>query len=186
LPSPIVIHVRRPYASEQEYLDHESFSIDARSMLLIDQAPLEVDTLVVFDVSLASGHKPIRAEGKVVAYVAADGNTPAGMRVRFKRFGAATKAFIDRAVSCTPPRSVEGEALPLTLSYAPEGPQSTASGAQEVPVPSLIPQRPSLAVPAVSSEVEESSGVHARTVLPVAPPLNREALLDRLRARSAG
>ena len=44
------------------------------------------ETAVVFDVCLSNGEKPIRAEGKVVAHEAN------GLRVRFKRYGAATKA----------------------------------------------------------------------------------------------
>src|SRR5882724_11899582 len=99
LSSPIVIHVLRPYANEDEYLAHERASIDAKSMLLIDQPALPAETPIVFDIQLANGQKPIRAEAKVIGYVAASAGNPAGLRVRFKRFGAATKAFIDRAVS---------------------------------------------------------------------------------------
>src|SRR5690349_5633146 len=97
--APNVIHVVRPYASEDEYLAHEAWSIDARGMLLIDQGPLPADTPIVFDVQIQGGHKPIRAEAKVVGAVAATSSRPGGLRVRFKRFGTATKAFIDRAIA---------------------------------------------------------------------------------------
>ena len=93
--NPVVVHVVRPYSSEQEYLAAEAWSIDARGMLLVDAEPLAPDTAVLFDVALADGQKPIRAEGRVVKAVAASNGQPGGLRVRFKRFGAATKAFIE-------------------------------------------------------------------------------------------
>jgi hypothetical protein len=96
---PIVLHLVRPYGGEEEYLAAEGWTIEARGMLLIDAAPLPADTAVLFDVTLEGGQKPIRAEGRVIGSVAAQGGVPGGVRVRFKRFGAATKAFIDRAVS---------------------------------------------------------------------------------------
>jgi hypothetical protein len=149
LPSPIVIHVLRPYASEEQYLASESFSINAKSMLLIDQAPLPAETAIVFDVSLTNGQKLIRAEGKVIEHVAGEGDRPAGLRVRFKRFGAATKAFIDRAVGAS---SSPSAAEPAGLSAA---------------------------------EAPESSGVHCKAAKSVAAPVDREALLARLRQRRA-
>jgi hypothetical protein len=163
LPSPIVIHVLRPFASEEEYLASERFSISGKTMLLIDQPPLPLDTSVIFDVSLTNGHKPIRAEGVVLGYAEPSGQHPGGLRVRFKRYGAATKAFIDRA-----------------------------NGSTSLPLASLLPQAPAILQPEAldaapaAREPAESSGVHRKAVLPVAAPADREALLNRLRARRAG
>jgi hypothetical protein len=150
LPGPIVIHVLRPYASEDEYLAQESFSISAKSMLLIEQSPLPAETAIVFDVSLANGRKLIRAEGKVIEYVASEGGIPAGLRVRFKRFGAATKAFIDRAVASNSAPSVRADRV------------STESG-----------------------DPPEASGAHIKTATAPTVPVDREALLARLRRRRA-
>jgi hypothetical protein len=168
LPSPIVIHVLRPYASEEEYLANERFSVSPKTMLLIDQPPLPVGTAIVFDVSLSNGQKPIRAEGVVQGYTEADGEQPGGIRVRFKRYGAATKAFIERA-SATGPASLRSLAEP---SIAPVESQ------RELAIEPLLGSH--------DGEPAESSGVHRKAVPPVAPPLNREALLNRLRARHAG
>ena len=154
--SPIVIHVLRPYASEEEYLAQERSSIESKTMLLIDQPALPVNTPVVFDVSLTNGQKPIRAEGIVLGFVHAQGAQPGGLRVRFKRFGAATKAFIDRAVGAS---------------------ASVSTGASM----SMSPPEPAPPVPEA-----ESSGVHRKVALPVAAPANREALLARLRGRRTG
>ncbi|HEY5372371.1 MAG TPA: hypothetical protein VIK01_01735 [Polyangiaceae bacterium] len=163
--SPIVIHVLRPYANEDEYLAHERSSIDSKSMLLIDQPALPADTAIVFDVQLANGHKPIRAEGKVIGYADASANSPAGLRVRFKRFGAATKAFIDRAISAPVIAALPVIAAP---SAAPS----------EVAVSAGAP-------PATAPASSEASGIH-RKVLPVSVPRDRDALLARLRGRKAG
>ena len=170
LSSPIVIHIQRPYANEEEYLAHERFSIEAKSMLLIDQPALPLDTAIVFDVTLDNGQKPIRAEAKVVGYVEPEGAQPGGLRVRFRRFGAATKAFIDRAVNGAP------APVPNTqLSHA----------AAEVAINVAAPA-PALVQTSDANEAEEASGIHRKTATRVAPPANREALLARLRGRRIG
>ena len=179
--SPIVIHIHRPYASEEEYIAQERFSIEAKSMLLIDQPALPFDTAVIFDVTLDSGEKPIRAEAKVVGYVEPQTGRPGGLRVRFRRFGAATKAFIDRAVNGTPSATlVAVEALPVAPSAS--GPEPVpAPEAQAKLEPSATPQRNEL------NETDEASGIHKKAGAPlVAPPANREALLARLRGRRIG
>ncbi len=176
MPSPIVIHVLRPYANEEEYLERERTSIGAKSMLLIDQPALPVETAIIFDVTLTNGQKPIRAEGKVLGYEPPSARGPGGLRVRFKRFGAATKAFIDRAVASA------GSAAPSPaepLAAPVEAPQATdSSPVQPLPEPSPPP--------IVERTADETSGVHRKAVLPVAAPANRDALLSRLRARHAG
>jgi hypothetical protein len=166
LSSTIVIHVLRPYANEDEYLAHERSSIDAKSMLLIDQPALPAETPIVFDVQLANGQKPIRAEAKVIGYVEASAGKPAGLRVRFKRFGAATKAFIDRAVSA-----------PLVSAAPIASLVASPSAPSELSEPPMLPAAP----PTANAE---SSGIH-RKVLPVSAPHNRDALLARLRGRKA-
>ena len=172
--SPIVIHMYRPYASEEEYLAHERYSIEAKSMILIDQPALPVDTAVVFDVTLENGQKPIRAEARVVGYAEAEPERGrlGGVRVRFRRFGAATKAFIDRAVN----GSVSTLATP---SLAPDAGEAAvvsvaATNLQPPPEPSDV------------SDANEASGIHKKAISPVAAPVNREALLARLRGRRVG
>ena len=64
---PRVLHVVRPYANVDEYVAAEAWSVDQRSMLLIDQPPLPADTAIVFDVKLGDGSRPIKAEARVMA-----------------------------------------------------------------------------------------------------------------------
>src|SRR5688500_5602727 len=93
-------------------------------MLLIDAEPLPPDTAVLFDVALSGGQKPIRAEGRVMGSVAPKNDRPGGLRVRFKRFGAATKAFIERAVraqrEAQPPERVSEPQASSAAQAAPE------------------------------------------------------------------
>ena len=179
--TPIVIHMQRPYASEEEYLAQERFSIEAKSMLLIDQPALPFDTAVVFDVALESGQKLIRAEARVIGYVAPEGDRPGGLRVRFRRFGAATKAFIDRAVSGVP----AAPAVVAPVVTTPAAPAIDIVATQPTPISSvtdsLVPMQTN-----ETKESEEASGIHPKAITPVVAPANREALLARLRGRRVG
>lgn len=177
--NPTVVHVVRPYESEHEYLSAEAWSIDQRGMLLIDAEALPPDTAVLFDVALADGQKPIRAEGRVVGTVAANGNRPGGLKVRFKRFGAATKAFIERAVQAksSPGTSSPNAAPEPDRASMPELRVSMTDLEAVSPVPPLAS-----AAPPKPSE-REPSGIRQRVPGPIAAPANREELLQRLRQR---
>jgi len=206
-----VIRVLRPYANEEEYLASERFSIDSKSMLLIDQRPLPVGTPIVFEIQLQNGQKPIRAEARVIGHVAPTSDAPGGLRVRFKRFGVATKSFIDRAIGTTATSpSVVGKSVPINPASrrpasrrpASRRPASISSSSIDAgwscrPASmSLVPPpvaddpgsthtAPELAEePMKAAERGESSGIHRRPVVPVAAPANREELLERLRGRA--
>ncbi len=95
---PLVVHVQRPYATVEEYLEAEAWTIETRSMLLIDADELLLDTAVLFDVSI-KGEKLIRAVAPGRGLRHPRGwSRPAGS-ASVRRYGASTKAFIDRAVS---------------------------------------------------------------------------------------
>ena len=187
----VVVHVVRPYASEQDYLNAEAWTIDQRSMLLIDAEALPGDTAVLFDISLADGHKPIRAEGRVVGMVHESGGRPGGMRVRFKRFGAATKAFIERAVKAKsggaePERPSAPEAEPPSqVDAAPERISLVDGDRASMPEVrlSMTDLEPAQPPPPSSPSNREPSGLRQRVPGPVTAPANREELLQRLRQR---
>lgn len=124
-----MIRILRPYANTEEYLAHEHSSIDAKSMLLIDHPPLPVGTAVVFEIELQNGQKPIRAEAKVAGHVAPTDNAPGGLRVRFKRYGSATKAFIDRAIALSMP-APERAAAPVAVEAVPPRAEPAAAEPQ--------------------------------------------------------
>jgi hypothetical protein len=180
--NPIVVHVVRPYSSEADYLAAEAWSIEPRGMLLIDADALPADTALLFDVALADGHKPIRAEGRVIGSVPPQGARPGGLRVRFKRFGAATKAFIERAVQAksSPAASVPSSAV---AGHEPERPSLPEVRLSMTDIEMMSPSPPEVtATPAKQSE-REPSGIRQRLPGPIAAPANREELLARLRQR---
>jgi len=174
--NPVVVHVVRPYSTEQDYLAAEAWSIDARGMLLVDAEPLPADTAVLFDITLADGSKPIRAEGRVVGAVAGAGDRPGGLKVRFKRFGAATKAFIERAVKA---KSAEPE---RPSRVEPEAERPSAPDADRVSFPEVRASMTDLEALGAPPPALESS-VQQRVPGPVAAPANRDELLARLRQR---
>ncbi|MGC4089296.1 MAG: hypothetical protein QM756_15695 [Polyangiaceae bacterium] len=169
--SPLVVHVVRPYQSEEEYLAAEAWTIDARGMVLLGESEVSSDIAVVFDVTLANGAKVIRAEGRSSGYLAQTDERPGGLRVRFKRFGAQTKAFIDRALRA------RAEQLASAVSSRPPP-------AQALPVaPSLSALAAAVVAPPAPA-AHERSGIHRRLGGPVAAPPNRNELLARLRERA--
>jgi hypothetical protein len=192
--NPVVVHVVRPYSSEQDYLNAEAWSIDAKGMLLIDADALPNDTMVLFDVALMDGQKPIRAEGRVVGMMAASNGRPGGLKVRFKRFGAATKAFIERAVKAKQSAGEPERVSQVGLERA-SSPEAEKPSAPDAERPSLVDvDRPSMPeVRASMTELEapatpyspphEPSGLRQRRPGPVAAPTNRDELLARLRSR---
>jgi hypothetical protein len=204
--NPVVLHVQRPYATAEEYLEAEAWTIDSKSMLLIVSDVLPANTPVLFDVAITNGDKLIRAEGKVAGVVAPNGGKPGGLRVRFKRYGASTKAFIERA---TAPK-------PAAAAPPPEPPPAPEPVAEPEPAPAPAPQvstptmkaaapaadeippeppelrtktteiEPSI-VTATANEpvsVSEPSGVHRRPPETIEAPANRDAFLARLRERA--
>lgn len=132
--NPVVLHVVRPYSDEREYLAAEAWTIDDRGMFLIVDRVLEADTTVVFDVALTSGMKVIRAEARVEHHVPAEGAHPAGLRVKFRRFGAQTKAFIERALGYAE-RRTSAPVTQRSVSRPPPPPSARRS----IPSPGRVP-----------------------------------------------
>lgn len=157
--TPLVVHVQRPYATVEEYLEAEAWTIETRSMLLIDADELPLDTAVLFDVSIKS-EKLIRAEGRVAAFVTPEGGTPGGLRVKFRRYGASTKAFIDRAVTW------QRERAELAQPSQPE-PSTPEPSVPELVAQSIVTSAPVAAPPPAAPE---SSSVDARSKPPSQAP----------------
>jgi hypothetical protein len=201
--TPVILHLTRPYANAEEYLEREAWSIDTRSMVLVGQVWLPPETDVAFDVTLADGSKPIRAEAKVVGVIPASDGRPGGLKVRFRRYGAATRAFVDRAASA---RSSNGEppvTTPPPQSARPER-ASVRPPPRSVRPPTSVPPSQGAPSGASSSPPARPSGMPAweedktsrfsRASALAAPmthepndvsaPKNRDALLDRLRKRA--
>lgn len=96
---PRILRITRPYESVEDYIQSEGWTISNKRMILLDQPRFDRDTLVRFELSLQNGEKLIRAEAKVVGYQTPTPDKPGGPKVRFKRFGGTTKAFIQQVVA---------------------------------------------------------------------------------------
>ncbi len=165
----------RPYATEEELIVAEGWAIDKKGMVLVDQPRLASGTLVRFELLLEGGKRLLVAEGKAVGYQKAGHGRPGGAKVRFKRFNAAAKAFIERveaAKAAAPPEPETAPAAELEAAPAAEAEAPPPAGAETAAV----------AVPR-AQDIEES-GVRHRARGPVAPPENRDELLERLRERA--
>lgn len=188
---PIVLHVARPYASVDEYLAQEGWTLDARSIVLVDQPPLPRDTIITFDLTLADGSRPIRAEGRVLGMLDPADGRPGGLRVRFKRYGASTKALIERAVQLAQGGSPEFSPEPPSAVTAAELGSAPTVGSSPAAAPA--PFAPSPSAPHAADEPAAVAAEGAPpapfqpvpvTVPPVSSP-NVAAALEALRARPA-
>ncbi len=202
---PVVLRIVRPYASAEEYLAAEAWSVDARAMLLIGEAPLPADTAIVFEVMLKDGSRPIKAEARVSGAVEAKDGRPAGLRVRFRRYGASTKAFIERAMAFAAGGSLDASSGPAANAAEASGPGTSSPEASapihlapDAPQPiQLTPEAPALvrASPELSERTASPSGraeprallaaLRARAAGAPETPANREYLLEKLRQRNA-
>lgn len=198
---PVVLRIVRPYATEHEFLAAEAWTLDAKGALLLEQPPLPAGVLVRFDVVLSNGERVVRAEGRVVKALPATAQRPAGLRVRFTRFGGPTKALIDRVVAeRRQAAEAQGEraasAPPEARPAVPEQPARRPSEPYPAPAPEprssvrATAQAEELPRPP-SSEASEPTDASAlqralrhRSVRQVEPPADRDALLERLRQRA--
>ena len=182
--APVVLHIVRPYANVEEYLAAEAWTVDARTMLLVGESGLAPDTAVVFDVTLGDGARPIKAEARVSGVVEPMDGKPGGLRVRFRRYGAPTKAFIERAMAFLASGVDTGPPPPPADPTEPSGPGLSAPDASAVV---HEPPREVIQVPAPASghpNVPHAlASLRGRAGTPPETPSNREYLLEKLRQR---
>jgi hypothetical protein len=192
---PIVLHVARPYRSVDEYLAHEAWTLDPRWIVLVDQPELPRDTVVAFDLTLADGSRPIRAEGRVLGMEDPADGRPGGLRVRFKRYGASTKALIERAAQLGQGGTAEFSPEPpsaVTASELGSRPSEGSAPAAAPPPFAPSPSAPQAAAEPVSPPADTGAPEPLATggfqpvpvtVPPVSSP-NVPAALAALRARA--
>lgn len=189
-----MLHIVRPYANVEEYLAAEAWTLDTRSMLLVGETGLAADTSIVFDVTLGDGARPIKAEARVLGAVEPADGRPGGTRVRFRRYGAPTKAFIERAMMFVATGVDSGPPPPLPGPPEPSGPGISAPEAS-VPL-NPAPEAGSnakgsgpLQVVGARADAADNAAalgtLRARGAAAPETPANREVLLEKLRQRSA-
>jgi hypothetical protein len=167
LKHPKNLRLSRPYASVEDYVAAEGWTIDARGMVLLEQESMPPGTVVRFEIVLESGEKPIRAEARVVGDVEPTGSRPGGVRVRFRRLGPNCKELLDHVLES------RGSSAHATVELS-------SPMAAELPLPDPEPTPP----PSPAPQPERSSEVRVHGAGPIAAPPNRDELLERLRERA--
>jgi hypothetical protein len=136
---PKAFRISRPYASVDEYLDAESWSIDAKGMILVGGTDLPESGVIRFEIVLQSGRKPIRAEGKIVRRVEPEEGKPAGVLVRFRRLDGPGKALVDRVLAeraASPAPEPKPAQASVPAEVAPEDRSGTHARVGPVAAPS--------------------------------------------------
>jgi hypothetical protein len=133
---PVAIRIVRPYATEDEFLEHELETVTKTSVVLVGAQPRPQGVVLRFDLTLASGAPLVRGEGRVVSFrERAFGDLP-GLTLRFTRLDTRSKALVDRAASIRearlripsepPAAGREIEAPPPSIPISIEAPVSIA------------------------------------------------------------
>jgi hypothetical protein len=165
---PVAIRVTRPYASEDEYLDHELDLLSRTGITLVGAQPRPQGVVLRFELVLASGQAVLRGEGRVVAFKPNAYQGAGGLALRFTRIDARSKALLDKAALLREQRRPSNRPA---VSQSPKPPPPPPSAPGSIPsVPPSAPSAPSSAPPV--------------RVAAATAPTDRNALLGRLRSRA--
>jgi hypothetical protein len=198
-PPPVAIRITRPYASEDEYLDEELDTLTRTSITLLGVQPRPQGVVLRFELVLSSGQVLARGEGRVIGFKHNAHEGLGGVTLRFTRLDSRTKTLVDKAAALREQRRPSARphdagpgasaAAPVHLPGDPRGgagvhlpeepsdpsimaPIAIASEPSLPDLPASVAERPAQASPPVTGSDS------------AAPRADRDALLDRLRARS--
>ena len=167
----------RPYRSLEEFLEAEARWLQRKTMLVVGAEELRPDTMVRFGVDLESGESVIRAEGRVIEYIRPAGESPGGLKVRFKRYGSSTKSVLDRAKDFRA-KSDSRQSQELGLELMDLELDLPAAELGSSPEVNSVPLNP------LPEPPQRVSGVHQHPLRSVQTPDNRDELLAKLRQRA--
>jgi hypothetical protein len=177
--SPVVIRVTRPYASESELLDIELDTLTRTSITLLGAQPRPPGLVLRFELLLSSGQLLLRGEGRVIGYRPDAHNGMGGLSLRFTRLDLRSKELVERAAALRerrrPPTGPFAEAPSLNAPPIPLEDPIEDVPVQTPSTPELW-QQAAAPLPTEPDARQEPRGPSA--------PHDRDALLDRLRARS--
>lgn len=181
---PIILRITRPYPSVEAFLAAEALTIDERGMVLVGAEALPSGTLVRFVVTLTSGEQVIKAEGRVHHRLPTTYHGPAGLPVRFKRYGGSTKETIERALAWGSRDRTSATDLSDPEGAGPLVTEHELSSPTAAPAPEPDGSASGLATSERDPSDREVSGVRHRPLGNVAPPERRDELLEKLRQRA--
>ncbi len=165
--APLAIRITRPYATEDEYLENELDTLTRASITLLGAQPRADGVVLRFELALSSGQVLMRGEGRVTGFKPNAHQGLGGLSLRFTRLDTRSKALVDKAAALRERRR--------TPSRAPSIAPPVEGRDEPLVTPSLPPPLPARAsVRPVEAPPPAGAGV------------NRDALLERLRARARG
>jgi hypothetical protein len=192
---PVAIRITRPYTTEDEFLEQELDTLSRTSVTLLGAQPRPQGVVLRFELVLSSGHVLMRGEGRVVGFRPNVHQGMGGLTLRFTRLDTRSKALVDKATTVRERRrpSLRPEAEPSSPIPVAAGDDASAP----VPAHSLTPTPPPIDLESTHAEAPDAKRTeHAAAPIPraaeptsvppppPAAPGGRDALLDRLRARS--
>lgn len=211
---PVGIRIVRPYQTDDEFLSNELETVGKTSVILIGAHPRPTGVILRFEVTLASGATVLRGEGRVLGHKESAFRGQPGLSLRFTRLDPKSKALVDRAAAMREARLSGSSLPPPPRAPAPEPPPPPpppppAPEPEPAIAAALTAQTPEPPPASVDPSVEElPTHVDTRESSPMpidvgpmsepalespraaqgalAPPPDRDALLERLRQRARG
>jgi hypothetical protein len=166
---PVAIRVARPFATEDELLENELETFTRTSITLLGAQPRPPGLVLRFELVLSLGQVLVRGEGRVVAYRPDAYYGTGGLTLRFTRLDSRSKAFVDKAAAMRERRR------PSSANALGDTPSSPSLLPQPIPVDDPLDEITQAQLPARAVSAAPPSSPASR---------DRDALLDRLRARS--
>jgi hypothetical protein len=175
---PVAIRITRPYATEDDLLEQELETLTRTSVTLLGAQPRPQGVVLRFELVLSSGIVVLRGEGRVVGFRPNAHHGLGGLTLRFTRLDSKSKALVDKVAALRERRRLS--ALPGVPAAAAEPPSSPE------PPQAVAPKPP----PSIDLESTRAEAPRANKPAPppspgpASVPPDRDALLDRLRARA--
>jgi hypothetical protein len=144
------LHISRPYATLDEYLDGDFWTVDRKEMFLIGAPSFEVGVAVKFAIELEDGTAVVSGEGRAVEYTAPSDEFPGGLKIRFRQLDANSKAVLRRALELRRKayQAAMAEAAAAEGNAAAEG--AAANAAPPVEAPPAVAEPAVVAAPAMA------------------------------------
>jgi hypothetical protein len=185
---PVAIRISRPYATEDEFLEHELETLSRTSVTLLGAQPRPQGVVLRFELVLSQGNVLMRGEGRVVGFRPNAHQGLGGLTLRFTRLDSRSKALVDRAAAV---RERRRPSMSPSSSASLTPPASPSSERMEEPAPSVpfgvrtseppLPPEATPPAPPPAKPFERPSLPPASA--PQAAP-GRDEVLARLRARA--
>ncbi len=187
-PPPVAIRITRPYATEEELLQHEPETLTRTGVTLLGAQQRPQGVVLRFELVLSTGNPVLRGEGRVVAYKPSSEDGLGGLTLRFTRLDSRSKSLVDKAAALRDQRRQSmpppGSSLYPSASMPPAAPVPIAP-VSEVTIPvDVEPSSPSLPTDTGSVVSPQAGRPAGPSSLP--PPLPMAALRPGPMASMAG